>query len=146
MSHFDGFEINMWRGDTHRFEFVVKLYDSALDPSLHPELDPDSDPNVVQNITLWDKFWFTAKRRIRDLDTDAIIALDDGNTGGIARSDPVNGKCLVTILPAYTLDLPSSSRDITLFCDLQGIDGNGDVFTLMTGKIILHSDVTQRTT
>lgn len=133
-SNFDGFTINMWRGDTHRFEFVVKIH------------NPDTDEDDVQPIGSWQGFWFTAKRRIRDLDADAIIALDDDNVGGIQRSDPSNGKCLVTILPSHTLGLPSNSRDLTLFCDLQGIDANGDVFTLLTGKIIVGSDVSQRTT
>lgn len=145
MSHFTGFTIAMWRGDTHRFKFVVKLYDPALDPALHSELPSTSDPMVIQDITAWQGFWFTAKRRIKDVDADAVIALDDATVGGIERSEPLQGECLVTLLPEYTDSLPSGSRDITLFCDIQGVDANGDVFTLLTGEILLHSDVTRRT-
>ena len=66
MATFTDFTEKLWRGDTHRFRFVVMIR------------DPVTLVETIQNITSWQEFWLTAKRSVRDTDTDAIIALDDG--------------------------------------------------------------------
>ncbi len=124
MGAFTDYAITFSRGDSYAFRFVVKI------------------DGVVQDITAWQKFWFTAKRAVTDAYASSVIALTDEVSGGITRFDPPNGVGEVKFTPALTSGLPASRRDLTLVSDVQGMDAAGDVWTLLRGTVTIPTDVT----
>lgn len=119
---FSSFSLEVIRGDTSFIDFAVTLGGSP------------------QNITGW-ALWFTAKRRVGDADPGVLQKSTNG--GGVTITNAVGGLGTVTVAPADTTALPEERT--TLYADLQGRDGAGNIFTLSTGLLTVASDVTQTT-
>ena len=91
--------------------------------------------DVIQDITNF-KFFFTAKARLSNDDTNAAIKID-----WHTHFDAPNGLTVLTI--------PHSVTDIlegTYVYDLQMLDNTGEVTTVAQGKLIINYDVTRRNT
>jgi hypothetical protein len=97
---------------------------------------------VAQNITGWE-IWFTAKRRVSDLDAAAVIQHSTAS-GGVAITNAAGGLGTVTLLPADTNTLPEQS--LKLFADLQGKDGGGNIWTLAKGTLAITPRATDSVT
>lgn len=109
--------LSMVRGDTKAFTATVTGFTGELDECT---------------------FKFTAKKRYKDADADAIIALSGGRilvTGASTVGWSVKG----TDLPdAYAM----LSTPATLLWDLQLTDPDDNVYTLDSGTLTLTPDVT----
>lgn len=99
-----------------------------------------ADGVTAQNITGW-ALWFTGKLAIADADVAAVFQRTVAG-GGITITNAVGGLATVTLVPANT---DSLTQDTTLFCDLQGKDGSGKIYTLATGKLVVQAEVTRST-
>lgn len=122
--------------DWSSFTFEVEIGETAfLDFAI-------TTGGVAQNITGWE-IWFTAKRRISDPDSMAVIQHSTA-AGGVTVSNAAGGLGTVTLLPADTAALPE--RKLVLFADLQGKDGGGNIFTLEKGTLSLLGKATDSTT
>src|SRR5438034_10811155 len=109
-SDFSDFEIKITRHDTHLFNFQVQLN------------------GVNQDTSLWTKFWFTAKKSIDDTDANAVMQLTSLPNGGIDPIDTAVGTYRVTISSINTDSLDNNYK--RLYCDIQGSDEDGKVWTL----------------
>jgi len=116
------------------------------------------------NIAARTKLWFTVKLAYADLDSEAIIGIEEtaGLTvfnaaayatttdGTILVTDPVTGAVTITIKPAVTKDMaiaPNISGDVQLYpslkYDMQFLTAAGAVTTLTTGTFQVSGDVTR---
>jgi len=99
--------------------------------------------------------WFTVKRDLSDIDTEAIIQIDENTgllylngaagtagNGVITVDDAVAGDITITLQEADTDDLVPA---IGLHYDVQVLDG-GDVTTLTEGPCNITGDVTRAIT
>lgn len=126
MADFADFSEQMTRGDTHKFRFQVQLN------------------GINQDTTTWLKFWFTAKNSIDDLDSAAVMQLTSDLNGGITAVDATIGLYEVEIPIAATSDLANVKTK--LFCDIQGKDGSGKIWTLAKGHLTVLPESTRSTT
>ena len=124
ITDYSDFSITMAHGDTQRFRFTVK----------------DRDSLTAVDISTWTKFWATAKLHLFDTDADAVFLLTSGG-GGITIINASSGLAEVKISPVNTSSL--DYRKYNLFVDIQGVDGNGDVWTLARGTLTIVADVTR---
>lgn len=124
---FEDFNYEIARGDDRKIDFAVDL------------------EGVAQNITGW-SLRFTGRLAIPGPttvdDADAIMAYAVGS--GVTLTTPASGLLRVHIDGGDTYGLPAAAT--TIFCDLQGVDGAGDVGTLTTGKIVVKPEITRATT
>lgn len=123
MPDFADFSLTFPRGDTAFLDFAVVL---------------NAAP---QNITGW-TLWFTAKRRVGDADPGVLQKSTTG--GGITITNAATGLGTVNLVPADTAALPE--QPTTLYADLQGKDGGGNIWTLAKGLIAVRPDATLSTT
>lgn len=123
MADFSDFQIELTRGDTYKFSFVVQI------------------GGIPQGIASWQKFWFTAKTN--PAATTAVIALTDLTGGGIERVAPQSGGCEVTIPATATASLPN--RRQMLYADIQGEDASGREYTLAKGTVVVSPEITTAT-
>jgi hypothetical protein len=124
---FDDFEYEIARGDDRKIDFTVEL------------------DGVAQNITGWSvRFTGRLTKPGPEIvsDADAVMAYSVGS--GITLTTPASGILRVQIDGEDTYGLPVA--DTVLFCDLQGVDGSGNVGTLTTGKITVKAEITRATT
>lgn len=117
------FSFDMVRGDTRTITITAS--------------NPDSTPYVLTGKTVR----FTAKRKITDADTDAVISKVSGS-GITVMSNPNDNKAVIAILPA---DTDFITNKIRLMCDVQIKDGS-NVYTVATGTLTINPDVTRTTT
>jgi hypothetical protein len=123
MADFGDFTLEVPRGDTFVFTVVVKL------------------SGVAQNITGW-SFWATGKKNISDADASAVFQ-KTSPSGGIALTTPGSGLITVTLAPGDTSD--DDNRRQSIFVDVQGKDGSGNIYSLARGKAILLPEITLAT-
>ncbi len=81
---------------------------------------------------------FTAKRKVRDSDSSAVIAKSIGD--GVTVTDAPGGLLSITIDPEDTSGLPSVST--TLVWDMQ-VNGGGGPETIVSGTLLITPDVTR---
>lgn len=94
---------------------------------------------VAQDITGW-TIWFTAKRKLSDVDAAAIIAKTTAS--GITIQSAAGGWAIVAITAADTGAL--EARDVMLYFDVQIKDANGEIHTpIRRGTLLVECDVTQ---
>jgi hypothetical protein len=86
----------------------------------------------VQPITGWD-LWFVLKRKLTDLDADAVILKETG--AGITITNGPDGEATVLIEPEDTLALPNER--IEYWGELVGRDGSSQDHTLAEGTATL---------
>lgn len=81
---------------------------------------------------------FTAKRRLRDPDEDAVIIkdLDDG----IEVTNASGGLATLRLASADTVGLPAQRT--SLYYDIQVTDEDGLISTPIEGRLIVRPDVT----
>lgn len=84
--------------------------------------------------------WFTAKRKLKDADENAIAQKTLG--AGITVTDAEAGEALVTLDPADTAAL---TKETTLYCDVQVVEASGRVTTVASGTLTIELDVTVAT-
>lgn len=87
------------------------------------------------------KMFFTVKEDNAQSDDDALIKLDN-LSGGITYANPTGGLAVITLTAAQTSACPV---DVPLYCDVQVVDGTGQVFTVATGKLQFREQTTLRT-
>lgn len=114
------FAIEVDLGETANLDFAVQL------------------GGVAQNITGW-LIWFTAKRRVSDLDAAAVIQHSTA-TGGVTITNAPGGLGTVTLSPADSTGLPQ--QRLKLFADLKGRDGGGNEWLLAKGTLTLRPTAT----
>lgn len=87
-------------------------------------------------------FWFTAKKRLSDLDASAVAqkSLIGGASNGIEVLNGAAGQVLVTVAPADTEGL---TRATTLYWDVQMAEADGVLWTVASGTIQVVPDVTR---
>jgi len=90
------------------------------------------------------KLWYTAKRKLTDADTDAVIRKDTFNLLGIVITSAIGGTAELTLLPADTSG--EEGIQVRLFHDAQVQLSGGQPHTLFNGVLVIEPDVTQRTT
>lgn len=112
--------LSMTRGDTAAF--AIALTDGAGDPLDLTGVD----------IT------FTAKRRLRDADTDAVFQKTVG-AGIEVDADPTTGLATLSFLPTDTSGLTDLRP---LHWDIQ-VEGGGEVSTPLSGRLVISTDVTR---
>jgi hypothetical protein len=91
----------------------------------------DSSGNT-KDITDYE-FWFTVKDDYSQSDTNAVI-----QKNVTAHTDPTNGETEFSLVPADTADLSGSYR-----FDIQEETNSGTVNTLVAGRFIVKTDVTE---
>lgn len=116
MPDFSSFNIEVEVGSTNSLDFAVTV------------------GGVGQNITGW-LIWFTAKRRVSDLDAAAVIQHSTAS-GGVAITNAVGGLGTVTLSPADTASLPE--QRLKLFADIKGRDGGGNEWVLSKGTLTIR--------
>lgn len=114
-----GQNMKMIRGDSYEFRVTITLDGDTVD------------------ITGGD-FTMTAKWDVADSDANAVFQKTVGD--GITLTDPTNGVITVKLEPADTNSLPLHTVD--LFYDIQYIDTDGDVHTVLNGTLQVQPDVT----
>jgi len=90
---------------------------------------------VPKDITGWTVF-FTVKKNVGDLDTDAVIKKEI-----TTHTDPTNGKTEIPVL-----DTETDPLDGVYFYDVQYKDTLGIIKTVMLGNMTFVKDVTRRIT
>jgi hypothetical protein len=108
---------DFYRGDTQRYKLTLK------DVSTGTPID-------LTGATIW----FTMKSAITDDDTNAVIQKQVTN-----HIDAINGVTEIVISSAETQDLKLGSY----YYDFQYVASNGDVKTILTGKVKVLGDVTR---
>lgn len=108
---------NFYRGDTQRYKLTLK--DATT-----------GSPIDITGATIW----FTMKPAISDDDTNAIIQKQV-----TTHTDAVNGITEVVLTNADTQNLSLG----TYYYDFQYVAANGDVKTILTGKVKVLGDVTR---
>lgn len=117
-------DIRMARGDSDILELRITKEDgSALDPP---------------GLTIFEDARFTAKRRISDPDTDAVIAVSLGQ--GLEIDSEDDDLFLIEVAAADTDDLPD--RISRLVWDVQVTDEIGP-HTIASGTLIVVPDVSR---
>lgn len=114
---------------------VIRGDDEALLVTL-TEAD-GATPVPLDGCTLW----FTAKARLIDPDTAAIIAKSSAPGQGITITDAPAGEATIELTPNDTAALQS----VALWADLQLMDDSGKVQTPWKGRLVIEADVTART-
>jgi hypothetical protein len=95
---------------------------------------------VATDVTAWTQFWFTAKKRVGDLDSAAVFQKTlTGGSAGITKTNAAAGLLQVSIAEADTSAL--ANVPAKLFCDLRGKDGSGDIWTLARGFLTVNPAV-----
>jgi len=122
------FTFQMYRGDTKSIEMAAV----------------EADGTTPINLSGW-SLWFTGKNNILDADGSAVFQKETGS--GIVVTDAASGEATITLAPADTDSLmgTGSATSVDLFCDLQGVDGSGNVATLATGKLTVLAEITRTT-
>lgn len=115
------FALTVKRGDTIDLEVTVARGGSPVDLS-------GAD------------LWFTAKRKLKDLDIAAVAQKTLGD--GIAVTDAPAGELLVTLAPDDTDDL---TKETVLYCDVQMVEASGRVTTVASGTLTVQLDATVAT-
>ena len=115
-------KLEMFRGDDESFNVTVTERDGLT-------------PVDLSNMDLR----FTAKRRIGDLDVDAIIVCttDDAT---ITLTTPSSGLARIDVPAGSTDEL---TRDTLLVWDLQATDALDKTRTLASGTLIVRRDVSR---
>jgi hypothetical protein len=111
----------MTRGDTKSFNLTLRLNNSAF--------------NLSQKT-----LWFTAKYSDQDADVSAVIQKDSGTDSNLTITDESGGLATLKLIPIDTSGLPP--YDVPLYYDLQAVDVNDDVFTVLRGTLLVKPDVT----
>lgn len=114
-----GTNITMTRGDTVSLTLAVTL---------------SGDPFPLGGSSLW----FTVKTKFTDNDDEAILQKTIGS--GIDVTGPDQGLATITILPIDTSGL--SAVKTILVWDVQLKDGDGKIYTISSGNLIVNPDVT----
>lgn len=122
MSDFGDFTLSMTRSDNFTFTFQVQL------------------DGVNQDTSNWQKFWLTAKRSTSDSDSAAVFQLTSLLGDGITVVNASTGLYQVDIIPADTSSL--GNNNTRLYCDIQGKDEDGNIYTLAKGTITVRTEVT----
>ena len=117
----DNLELKLTRGDTKTFEFTVTK----------------ERTKAVWNLASHTA-WFTAKRKITDLDAEAVFQKTSA-AGDITFPDAANGRLDVKVEPA---DTSSLTKDEVLLWDLQIKDASSNVYTVASGTLRVSRDVT----
>lgn len=125
MADYQDFTFEMWRGDTEVFSATVY----------------QGTPATPVNIT-GASLKFTAKQDLSDPDVDAVFQRATGGNG-ITITDGPAGECEIALISANTSGL---SVPTLCYCDLQLVDGSGNVSTTATGTLLIKVDVTQANT
>jgi len=82
--------------------------------------------------------WFTAKKRITELDAVAVFQKTLGT--GITVTDAANGLGYIELSPSDTSGLSAAKWNLEF--DLQCRDSAGKIYTLAFGKLTVYPDVT----
>lgn len=98
-------------------------------------LEADGTPQSLTDVTLF----FTAKRRRSDADEEAVLAKD---ADAITVVDEDEGTFEIDFAAEDTSDLDAP---LLLLWDLQGVDVQGKVHTLTSGRFLIQPDITRRT-
>ena len=93
----------------------------------------DSNGDAI-NITGW-KVYFTAKLNYADSDEDAVIKKDI-----TTHTDPANGKTTISLTNGNTAELDARN----CWYDIQVKKNNGDILTVLSGRIEILRDITRR--
>lgn len=109
----------LYRGDSR--EYVLTFTDSNGDPI---------------SITDW-KIYFTLKKNEYDSDEDAVLKKDITE-----HTSPATGVTKFTIVPADTNEIAPGEYSY----DIQAKKKNGDIITVVKGKLKILTDITRRTT
>lgn len=119
--------LTLKKGDTHHLEVIVTRKD-------------ENDVEVPVNLT-GSKLWFTAKNKVTDLDTSAVIRKGTANTTltGVDITDAPNGEALITLVPA---DTAIGNGTVFLHWDLQLKETDDTVTTINAGRLALSDQVT----
>jgi hypothetical protein len=124
--------LSLYRGDTATWRFAVSGVDQE-------------GAQGVFDLTNCDIF-FTAKVSRSQADVDAIISFDSDEPENIDIDDPTNGRFLLTIRPADTINVSMTADTKEMVYDVQVVTAGGDVYTVDTGTVVITRDVTVRTT
>jgi hypothetical protein len=108
---------DFYRGDTQRYKLTLK------DVSTGTPID-------LTGATIW----FTMKPAITDDDTNAVIQKQV-----TSHTDAVNGETEIVLTNADTQNLVLG----TYYYDIQYVAANGDVKTIIAGKLKVIGDVTR---
>lgn len=90
--------------------------------------------------------WFTAKKSLRDLDEDAVIAKKNGAGITVLPPEPgedIQNQAKIEVAADDTKGLPS--KTVRLEWDVQVKEVGQEPFTLERGDIRINADVTQAT-
>jgi len=110
---------DFYRGDTQVYRLILKKEDGT--------------PVDLTGSSVW----FTIKRNVKDLDTEAIVQKKVDN-----HVDPSNGITEIKLEPSDT----NTATPGQYVYDFQLVKPNGDVKTLLAGKVKILADVTRSTT
>ena len=108
---------DFYRGDTLRYKLTFK----------------DADTQTPVDLT-GASIWFTLKSNISEPDNEAAIQVHTET-----HIDAVNGKTEIVVPASETNNLDIS----TYFYDFQLVDAQGNVSTVMSGKVKVLPDVTR---
>jgi hypothetical protein len=127
----------MRRGDTHQIPLLVRLEPALpLYGNPPPKCRP---PPVIQDVTAWTQFWFTAKGTVVQPDNLATFQLTLG--AGIVVVNAHAGQLLATVPPIATRSQPDGV--VRLVYDVQGKDGAGNIWTFQYGTLPIYPDVSR---
>ena len=116
------FNFKSFRGDTLAIDLAVTLGGTAFD---------------LTGSTLF----FTLKRKITDLDADALVQCQTGDR--LTHTNAAGGLATLRLPAADTAPMP---LNIPLVADIQVKTAAGEIYTVASGKITFSADVTLRTT
>lgn len=125
MVPYTDFNLTFYRGDSLTIDLAATLNGQPLD------------------MRGW-RLWVTVKRAIGDADAAAIFQGD--LTSGITLVDAQMGLATIDIPESATSPeaIPDVAKGLHCFCDIQGADPMGSIFTLAAGRITFYPDTTQR--
>jgi hypothetical protein len=113
--------LRITRGDTKTFNLILRLNNAAF--------------NLSQKT-----LFFTAKYSMEDLDAAAVISKSTNGTDEITITNEAGGLANLKLKPVDTSSLPPFN--VPLLYDLQAVDVNGDVFTVLRGVLMVTPDIT----
>ncbi len=108
---------DFYRGDTLRYKLTFKNADTK-------------EPIDLTGASVW----FTLKENVNDPDSEAAIQVHTEN-----HLDPTNGKTEIVVPASETNNLEIK----TYFYDFQLVDAQGNVSTVMSGKVKVLPDITR---
>lgn len=86
-------------------------------------------------------FWFTAKYNYEDADSAKVFQKTVGS--GITLTTPASGIITVKLSPTDTSGLPAHTT--RLYYDLKMKDGSSNVYSILSGELVVEPDVTNTT-